>query len=375
MNTILAQVQAAKMAEIEQSRYRDDDDSNIDPVHPSEIEDDDRTGGPGAGAQVPARARNNGAGGQQAGQGSEGGDPAPPTPSGSSAMEFPEWFPEHLRPTGEEFDYRNAFEQLAGQIASPDFYSGFVDTYREDLMRQAQEIENFKQHFQGFQKDPRNYLKTWLPEFYEEFGARPMSDEEIGAAVEAKLKEEYGDTWADMIDPTEVYRPGTVSRKINTRMLELERQYQNENAKVKERVEARRQEIASGNQGSPAPQGETIQFASADEAAEKTWEQVAPVFTEAGVTKEQYKQFVNENADKQYSMLDIYRGSNYARDVEAARQAGIAEGRRILAKELGVAIKEPEIPPSQPAAQSEQAKRDSRSDYFQKREKLHFTNL
>lgn len=72
-------------------------------------------------------------------------------------------------------------------------------------------------------------------------------------------------------------------------------------------------------------------------------------------------------------MLDIYRGTNYARDIESARLSGVEEGRKALAAELGVAYKAPEPPAeTEPKAKADPDTKDERAAYFKKRERTVF---
>lgn len=362
------QALAAKQAEIEQSYEDPNDNDPIETPHPAEIGDGTDDSDPEGDSGVPAGSGADGAPDPGEPQGDPGGNQEP---SGASdEITLPEWFPDHLRPKPDsDFDYKRAFAEVANQLADPSFYEGFVEAYRDDIASKVQEIDNFKQHFAAFQKDPVNYLKTWMPEAYEEIGAKPLTDEEIGEQVQSKMAEEFGEDWRQIFNGSEIYIPGTPSRRMNQRMGQLEQELIAKNKEIEQKIEQRRLAIAQGG----AQQQPTRQYATPEEAAEATWNDVKEVFEKEGLTREQYAEFVQQNAERQVTMLDIYRGTNYARDVEAARKAGIEEGRKALSKELGVAYRTPEPAPEPKDDETPAQGTDPREAYHKKRSRPLFS--
>jgi hypothetical protein len=367
----LSQLADLKRQEVMES-HLEDDNSNIDDPHPGELDDDSGTRGPDT---IPATAGSDGTRTGGTPQGSAdgaqtpGGDPAQ-SQSGTVDEEpnYPEWFPDEFRVGRESTpeEIRRAYYNLTGKLTSPDFSRGFVDRHRNQLLSQRQEIEDFATHFQAFKNNPREYLKTWMPDFYQEIGITVRSEDEIAGEVNKRMVEEFGDRWESFFDAKDAVRPGTPSRKMHLRSLQIEQELMDENNRAQQTIAQRRQALAE--QAQMEQQQQQAPQVTKENAFEMTWPQVKEEFQKIGVDEAAYKKFIDEIADRNINMLDIYRATNYARDIEQAVERGRVEGRKALSKELGVAYRAPEKPKE---PEKKAPKSDARDEFFKKQRRIH----
>jgi len=376
MNPIFAQVMtAATKSDIEQSRDTPaSEGGSINEPHPMEV-DNVETGSAneGAGGSVPKGSAENGSGSPAEPQGSTErnpqpqGAPAEPSNESSLARNVPDWIPEHLRPTTEDFDYRKSYSELLEQLGSKQFYDGFLEQVQDQLMSSQQEIDNFAQHFRAFQNNPREYLKTWMPDIYQEIGVSIRGEDEFAAAVDRQMQGEFGKNYREQFDSSDVLNMGTISAKMWNRSYELRQQMEQENKKAAELIEQRRAALAAGERSQPEQRFENI-----DQAIDAAWQASGEQFQKENVTREEFDAFLRENAERQLTPLDIYRATNYARDIERAKAAGIEEGRKLLSKELNIAYQAPPEEPEEPKPDPNPASQKLRSSYFTDKLRPHF---
>lgn len=251
----------------------------------------------------------------------------------SSGIDLPPWIPEQFRPSQFENDkeelefYRQAMPGMARFFESPEFVDNFAGKYQQLLAEREQEIENFKSHFQNFKSNPKGYLKTWLPEYYEELGVEsPYSEEQIDSAVEEKMVEEFGADWRDIFNPDDLIKPRSLSAKMQRFSDKAYQDLERENQKRLEKIEKIRLE------GGPkaAPQGSI----SAEDQARALAEQFVVLNEKYGIDEDTYDEIIAYASEKQMTMEDILLMATLPNMIEYVEQDAYERGRQAVLEEM-----------------------------------------
>jgi len=213
--------------------------------------------------------------------------------------------------------YQEKYKALHGMLGSEELANKLVEANTQRLLDAEKDIENFKQLYIAHKQGNSEFLRQNFPEELAKIGINPVLNEtEIDTAIEQKLKEEFGDDYADVFDQKQVIKPTSISAKIFNRSQELVRHYETENQ--------RREQLIQGYQPKQVEQSVPLDYDKEYEADFKD------------VPREQYDTLVNKLKEDYptWTLKKLLRVVTYEDDLARAKEEGRAEERAKTTKEL-----------------------------------------
>lgn len=309
-------------------------------------------------------------GGTQGDEENDGGDEGgtPPEPSGEANYEEEidySFLSEDLRPkdTASLESYKEAYNAVVKKMTSGEFAETILDKYRDALSAEEQEFTDMKSHVMAMRNNPREYIRTQMPEFAAEMGLDvTLTEEDMNNALEEHMANEFGEDWNDAYDERERFRIGSLSNKIMTAYQQKSQQLHEQNQKLTQAQQERIQKLAAGekNEGS----------ALTPQEQESILAEEYKRFEEHGISREDFDKFVGEASGKNLNVYDIYRAMNYEKLVQEAADKAYQEGKKGVAlsikKVARTAEKEKiDVQPRQSKPrQAPKSKEEFLSDYY-----------
>jgi hypothetical protein len=255
-----------------------------------------------------------------------------------------EALPEEWRPTkkfassDEELEfYRSKYPALWQHITSDQFADQFLDQYGDIITRQDQELQAARMIMKGLDKDPVNFLMTYIPEYAEQLGIGSYYDEDaISEIVESEIAKQFGENWKDVYDPADLVRRNSVSSQILKRTQAIEAELEQRNHRFVQSRNARLAEIAQRQQQQNIPSQQYNIEHIMDTAVDMYFEELQ----NEGVTEEEFIETFIQSMTFQPRMKDIHRIVNYDKIIDSERKKAYEEGRKSMLSEYRKAGKQ-----------------------------------
>lgn len=217
--------------------------------------------------------------------------------------------------------YKQKYETVYNNFTSEDFYQKIVDNYKEVILSKAEEAEKIKETYTALQKNPKEYIRQFFPESLAEIGVSPvMDDNEMSMTVDKKLKEEFGENYADMYNVNDLapFKGNTFSRQVQSRGDAIYAELQKQNEKNRTIFENYTKNIVDGRE--PA----------SEERIKNYVESQYVEFEKSGMDRADYDTFVSELSGYVPTMKDVYLMKN----LPVVHQIGYDEGYEAAKKEF-----------------------------------------
>lgn len=236
-------------------------------------------------------------------------------PTNVSADELPKW-------------YETKYKELLQSVAGEDFKKTVLTLLQDDLLKEVENVEDFKRHYVNFQKNPALYAAQYFPDSLAKIGIEPvLSKEQIYQAVEQEMTKEFGDNYQRLIDPAEAFKLGTYSYSI----LEKQREYLNQISAKNEENKIKYNEMMSSNLG---------QNNQPEPVDEKTLEDFAKTefakFQRKFGAEQDFVNFVKESYSKNWvpSTEELWVLKNLDKILEDEYKKGMVDGNKKQANEI-----------------------------------------
>ena len=243
----------------------------------------------------------------------------------------PEYLGAEWKPPEDADDawYKDNYARLASLTSSEDFVASLTDTYREQLLSEEKNVEEFRNLYQAYKSGDVSFLKTAFPEKLLEIGVSPvLSNEDIDNEIEGTLKKEFGDNYTDVYDMKEVIKPSSISHKIFARTQQLVQHWSNENANRTQQFEQYRQ--SQGTSNTPLDLDKEYEAFKDD------------------MPREQFNTMldsIREGIGGKWTLKDLHRIVSYDTDIAKAREQGAKEERERLTNGIRQAGNSREVVP------------------------------
>jgi hypothetical protein len=235
--------------------------------------------------------------------------------------------------------YENKYKQLLESVAGDQFKQTVLSFLQEDLLKEVENVEEFKRHYLNFQTNPALYAAQYFPESLAKIGVEPvLSKEQIYQAVELEMAKEFGDNYQRMIDPAEAFKLGTYSYSI----LEKQRELLN-------RVTAKNEEnLVKYNEFMASKPASSSEAQPIDPNALETFakEEFSKFQRKFGTEKE-FVNFVQESYNKNWlpTTEELWTLKNLDKILRDEYEKGIADGNKKQASDIRkqYGIEKPEV--------------------------------
>lgn len=269
-----------------------------------------------------------------------------------------DWRPENPK---DPASYEKAYRNVIDSMKSEDFAQALVERHRDVLAAEETEFANAKEHIMAFRNNPREYIRTHMPEFAAETGVDVgLSAEEMNKALNEHMSQEFGEDWEDAYDERERFKLGSLSNKImsayESKATELRQQQQSYERAQQERIARLAEQKDQGNSSKELTPQETESILAEEY---KRFEQL-------GISREDFDSFVDEAKGSSLNFLDLYRAKNFERLVQEASDKAYQEGKRGVAQSIRKVSKtsSKETPDVQPRQEEPRRGREMTKDQF-----------
>lgn len=221
--------------------------------------------------------------------------------------------------------YRAKYGELQSELSSEQFMDKIWDAYGQQIMQREEQLREMSDHIRAMQNNPREYIKQYFPEKLAEAGISPvLTNEEINTKVEEQLAAEFGPDWKNLYSAGDLVSPLSYSSQVLKRSMDIQKEWQDRNTQSEKFFNEYTQKLANNQE----PVKEIDEKKILDEA-------YTQLSTEYKIDQKGFDEFVDRMKNFNPTYSDWYKLANMNKFIEDARKAGIEEGKKAMASQIG----------------------------------------